>query len=85
MGGEDEKGRRLKNLYETLRCIEYQTYQLKPVDPVTDLGPATLGFKPHMEKSYYNWMETYYSAKTISRESSTIHMNGSSGGVHVTG
>ena len=26
MGGEDEKGRRLKNLYETLRCIEYQTY-----------------------------------------------------------
>ena len=27
MGGEDEKGRRLKNLYETLHCIEYQTYR----------------------------------------------------------
>jgi len=27
MGGEDEKGRRLRNLYETLRCIEYQTHR----------------------------------------------------------
>ena len=27
MGGEDEKGQRLKNVYETLHCIEYQTYR----------------------------------------------------------